>query len=139
MSTSVSHFYDPASPWAQCEVVNAELGQTTCCQNGSSSACNQPWYLDKALTRTGNLASFSGGVDPMSSVESQVNGRRVVGARIGWSGGGGHFVILDGYNDASATLHVDDPFYGPSDISYDTFRTSYQGTGSWTHTYLTEP
>ena len=60
VSNSVSHFYDAGSTWTQCTIVNAELGQSTCCSNGSSSACNKPWYLDKALTRVGCLLSWAG-------------------------------------------------------------------------------
>src|SRR5215212_9673493 len=83
-SVSVAQFYDNASTWTQCAVVNAEFGQTTCCQNGSTAQCNQPWYLDLALTRTGNLASWSAG----TAMIAQIRSGRTLGARIGWSGGG---------------------------------------------------
>ena len=36
-------------------------------------------------------------------------------------------------------LYVEDPIYGATDIAFDTFRTAYQGSGSWTHTYYTNP
>src|SRR5687768_8471237 len=81
----------------QCSVVNAELGQTTCCQNGSTAQCNQPWYLNLALTRTGNLASWSAGTATIAQIRSQIRTGRTLGARIGWSGGGGHFVMIAGY------------------------------------------
>ncbi len=139
VSTSVSHFYNPASTSTQCDVVNAELGQTTCCHDGSTSACNQPWYLDAALTRTGNLKSWAGGSVPFSTVDHEIDALRPLGVRIGWSGGGGHFVILAGYLEGATNyIGVEDPWYGSSDVAYDTFLTSYQGTGSWTHTYYTE-
>src|SRR5579863_7669733 len=35
-STSISHFYNAASTWTQCSLVNNAFNQTTCCQNGSS-------------------------------------------------------------------------------------------------------
>jgi hypothetical protein len=140
-SVSVSLFYDNASTWTQCSVVNAELGQTTCCQNGSTSQCNQPWYLDRALTRTGNLTSWSGGTATIAQIRSQIRSGRPLGARIGWSGGGGHFVMIAGYRacDPDEYIDVRDPIYGSSDIALATFTTGYQGTGSWTHTYYTEP
>jgi hypothetical protein len=140
-SVSVSLFYDSASSWTQCSVVNAELGQTTCCQNGSTSQCNQPWYLDRALTRTGNLTSWSAGTATIAQIRSQIRSGRPLGARIGWSGGGGHFVTIVGYRacDPDEYIDVRDPIYGSSDISLATFTTSYQSTGSWTHTYYTEP
>ena len=140
VSTSVSLYYDTSSTWTQCTVVNAELGQTTCCQNGSTSACNQPWYLDLALQRTGNLDGFSGGTTSFADIRTQIDAGRLLGARIGWSGGGGHFAVIEGYKPGPGDQRVaiDDPWYGASDITYNTFATSYQGTGSWTHSYTTE-
>jgi hypothetical protein len=139
-SVSVSTFYDSTSTWSQCSVVNAELGQTTCCTNGSTAQCNQPWYLDRALTRTGNLASWAGGAATMAQVKSEIRNGRPLGARIGWSGGGGHFVMIAGYRcDDDDWLDVRDPIYGSTDVTLATFTSSYQGTGSWTHTYYTSP
>jgi hypothetical protein len=139
-SVSVSLFYDSASGWTQCSLVNAELGQSTCCQNGSTSQCNQPWYLERALTRTGNLASWSGGTATIAQIRSEIRSGRPLGARIGWSGGGGHFVMIAGYRSCDPDDYIDvrDPIYGSSDIALATFTSSYQGTGSWTHTYYTE-
>jgi hypothetical protein len=137
-STSVSHFYDAASAWTQCDVANAELAQTGCCEDGSSGACNQPWYLDRALRRTNNFASRHKGPASMAELRSQLDAGRPVGARIGWAGGGGHFVTISGcLDDATGVLEVRDPIYGTSEISVANFRSSYQGSGSWTHTYYT--
>jgi hypothetical protein len=140
-STSVSLFYDSASGWTQCTVVNAELGQATCCQNGSTAQCNRPWFLDRALTRTGNLASWSGGTATIAQIRTEIRAGRPLGVRIGWSGGGGHFVMIAGYRacDPDSFIDVRDPIFGSSDIALATFSSSYQGTGSWTHTYYTEP
>jgi hypothetical protein len=140
VATSVSLFYNAGSGRTQCSVVNAELGQTTCCQCGCTPACNQPWYLDLALQRTANLASWSAGTVAYSAIRGQVVAGRPLGARIGWSGGGGHFVVLDGYNSAGGQyLSVRDPFYGSSVYTYASFQSSYQTIGSWTDTYDTQP
>lgn len=140
-SVSVSTSYDSTSTWTQCSLVNAELGQTTCCQNGSTAQCNQPWYLDLALTRTGNLASWAGGTATMAQVKSEIRNGRPLGARIGWSGGGGHFVMIAGYRCSAADdwLDIRDPISGSTDVTLATFTSSYQGTGSWTHSYYTTP
>lgn len=139
VSTSVSLYYDPSSTWTQCTVANAELGQTTCCQNGSSAACNVPWYLNSALQRVGNLNAFSNGATSFTGVRTEVDGGRPLGVRIGWSGGGGHFAVVEGYKPGPGEQRVaiDDPWYGASDLTYATFVSSYQGTGSWTHSYTT--
>ena len=149
VSNSVSHFYDAASTWTECTIVNAELGQSTCCTNGSSAACNQAWYLDKALTRVGRLQSWASGTLTFATVQSLVNNGRPPCARQGWSGGGGHFMaitcyfegLLGKWSGAGSTakrLRITDPWYGDSVVDYTVFVSGYQGTGSWTHSYRTQ-
>ena len=140
VATSTSLHYNAASTWTQCKVVNAELSLTTCCQSGGSTACNQPWYLDLALTRTKNFHSKTTGSLPYATVKQQIVTSRPLGVRIGWAGGGGHFVIVDGYDSTSGQfLSIRDPFHGTSTYAYSAFLTSYQGSGSWTHSYYTQP
>jgi hypothetical protein len=61
-SVSVSLFYDSASGWTQCSVVNAELGQTTCCQNGSTSQCTSrgTWTCAQEDAQSGELVCRHG-------------------------------------------------------------------------------
>ena len=73
------------------------------------------------------------------SAEGELARGYVIGIRIGWSGGGGHFIAMDGAKTSDATVHLEDPIYGTSDIAYATLVSSYQGSGSWTHTYYTKP
>ena len=61
-TTSITLYYTPSTR-TQCSLANTELGQTTCCMNGSSNVCNKPGYPDKALTTTGHLASTPGRAD----------------------------------------------------------------------------
>lgn len=137
-ATSVSLFYRPTSAWTQCKVANAELGFSDCCNSPVPSACNVPWYLDKALTRTDNFVSIMGPVG-FSQVRAEIIAGRVVGARIGWSGGGGHFMVIHGCSTVAGTQYfdIDDPIYGKSQPTVSTFSDSYQGSGSWTHSYYT--
>lgn len=138
VSVSTSKFYKSTSTWTQCKMVNAELSQSTCCTNGASSACNSPWYLDRALKRSGNLNTVSSGTISFPAIQSQINAKRPIGTRIGWSGGGGHFVIIDGYNAANQSVSIRDPIYGSSTYTFTSFATKYRQTGSWTHTYKTK-
>jgi len=135
VSASVSAFFKPSTTWTQCVTVNAEFGRTDCCTNGSSSDCNKAWYLDKGLTRTGNFVSMSAGAGTMADVKAEIDNNRPLCARIGWSGGGGHAVALDGYNQDFNMVAVDDPWYGPSDVDLTVFQTAYKGSGTWTHKY----
>ena len=117
-STSVSHFYWFWSTWAQCRVANGELGHSDCCNSPVPSACNMPWYLDKALTRTNNFVSITGQVS-FQQVRDEINAGRPVGARIGWNGGGGHFMVIYGYSRffGMEYFDIDDPIYGKSHLA----------------------
>lgn len=144
VSVSISLFYNSGSGWTQCTMANQELGQTTCCQDGSTPQCDQPWYLDRALKRSGNLNGVSSGTASFAQVVAAVNQNRALGVRIGWAGGGGHFVTVAGYDDsdpANQLVYVADPAPGtaPAWVAYNTLRNSYQGSGTWTHSYETRP
>jgi hypothetical protein len=96
--------------------------------------------LEDALTATGNLKSWANGTTPFTDVQTKITASRPIGVRIGWSGGGGHFVTIDGYNTAGGQyLHIQDPWYGSSTYTYSGFSTSYQGMGTWTTTFYTQP
>jgi hypothetical protein len=135
----VSHFYWFLSPWTQCGVANGELGRGDCCNAPVPSACNVPWYLDRALTRTNNFVSITGAAT-FQQVRDEIDAGRPVGARIGWSGGGGHFMVIYGYSRVLGTTYfdIDDPIYGKSHPTVSDFSSNYQGSGTWTHTYYTK-
>jgi hypothetical protein len=138
-STSVSHFYWSWSNWTQCLVANGELGRNDCCGGNVPAACNVPWYLDLALTRTNNFVSYTG-VASFETVKAEIDAGRPVGARIGWNNGGGHFVVIYGYSifGGEQYFNIDDPIYGKSQLTVADFTSNYQGSGSWTHTYMTK-
>lgn len=139
VAVSVCRFFNPKCSWTQCSLVNVEFGRNDCCNNGSSNNCNRPWYLDKALTRTGNLQSWSDGTASIENIMREINSGHPICMRIGWSGGGGHAVAIGGYNFAQRMVAVEDPWYGSSTVPLDTFISSYKGSGTWTHTYYVEP
>ena len=139
VSVSVVAYYDAGTSWTQCQMVCQELDQSSCCGDGSTQACNQPWYLDQALTRAGALVrkepAPSTGLGPAND---EIQAGRPVCARIGWSGGGGHVVVIEGYRYDREQIALDDPWSGASDLPVNTFRAAYQGNGTWTHSYLTK-
>jgi hypothetical protein len=138
-ANSVSHFYWFFSSWTQCRIANGELGHSDCCNSPVPSTCNVPWYLDKALTRTKNYVSITGQVS-FQQVRDEIDAGRPVGARIGWNGGGGHFMVIYGYSIFLGVEYfdIDDPIYGKSHLKVSDFAGNYQGSGTWTHTYFTK-
>ena len=68
--------------------------------------------------------------------------------RIGWSGGGGHFIGINGINGVDGCaendwIMVTDPIWGDSMVTWETLTSvqpgqGYQGNGTWTNTYFTK-
>ena len=136
VSKSVAAYYDPATTWTQCAIADGEMGQTTCCTNGSSSACNQYGFLDTSLARVGHFDRRVNSAASFADMLGEMRAGRPVGARTQWSGGGAHFVCIIG-TLAGEMYAVDDPISGKSDVTDAAFRTMYLNSGSWTHTYYT--
>ncbi len=138
-ATSVAAFFDTNTSWTQCSLANAELSRNDCCGAGASGPCNQPWYLDLALRRADDhLANMLWRPSTMLEIKNEIDNDRPMCLRVGWQGGGGHFLAIDGYNRDLDMVSVDDPWFGPSDVTATTLNSSYQGTGSWTHSYWTQ-
>lgn len=138
-AASISVFYNGGSTVTQCIVASMCLNRTDCC-NGNVPACNVPYYLDRALKIVGSFKQLINQPVGLPVIKSEIEGRCVVGARIGWQGGGGHFVTLFGYNDLTPNgfVYVADPIYGASYTSLANFTSSYLNAGRWTDTYLTK-
>ncbi len=94
-SKSVSTFYSAFSPWTQCKVASDELAKHVVIRLYLRLVMF-PGILDKALTRTNNFVSYQSGTITWSKVKEELQNGLVVGARIGWSGGGGHFMVIHG-------------------------------------------
>ena len=136
VSKSVASYYDSASTWTQCMIADGEKGQTTCCTDGASAACNSYGTLDTSLARVGHFDRWVGGAATYGDVLGQMRIGRPVGARTAWSGGGAHFVCIIG-TVGGDMYAVDDPISGKSDVSENAFRTMYLNSGTWTDTYYT--
>ncbi|MFO1055890.1 MAG: papain-like cysteine protease family protein [Dongiaceae bacterium] len=140
VSSSVAGFLAAGSGWTQCKVVNAELGRGDCCGDSANGPCDTPWYLDAALTRVGCFRSMKAGPASFDDLREEVKARRVLCARIGWDGGGGHFVGITGWSigtSGTQYLAIEDPFYSHADVTYQGFVSAYRNAGSWTHSYFT--
>jgi hypothetical protein len=139
-SDGIAHYYDSSSTWTQCEIANTTLGRTDCCAGGASGACNVPYYLGNALSTVAHFDHWESGAAAFQVVDDEIDAKRPLCVRIGWSGGGGHFIAIGGYRDIGGGqhVHVEDPWYGPSDLAYATLVSAYQSTGSWTDTYWTK-
>lgn len=135
VSVAVARHYQGDSTWTQCGLATAELGLGGCCT--SAGPCNKPWYLDRALTRVGHLDGIAGPL-AFADVVDELDDRQPLGVRIRWRGGGGHFVLVDGYDAETGTVQVKDPWGDETvTLSHAQLRDRYSGAGTWTHSYRT--
>jgi hypothetical protein len=142
VSASVADFFG-SNLWPQCQVAAAEFAPLNCCGADGPLGCNNPWYLDKALTRVGHFDRRTTPNAPFSSVQSEINGGRPLGCRIAWSGNtGGHFMAIGGWlvaSDGTQFVDVYDPIYQFNQMPYVDFCSSYRSPGdTWTHSYFTK-
>lgn len=134
---SVHKYFNPTSRLRQCDAANIILGRTDACTNPTHPDVNTGWILEDSLTDLGNFfEQNTGGMMSWADVKTQIDMGRPVGARTAWSGGGAHFVCIEGYLEgATPMIAVDDPAGGQSDVNFEVFKTAYGGSGSWTHNY----
>ncbi|MEZ5402378.1 MAG: papain-like cysteine protease family protein [Bryobacteraceae bacterium] len=138
VGATIAAFYDPATLWTQCRIVNNALGQTTCCTDGSSDACNKTGQLDNALTIVGNFDALVSSAMTMGDVVAEIDDLQPIGAAVLWAVGG-HGVIISGYDVNNDSLNIRDPISGSTDdLPYNTFRNSYLGRGRWVESYKTK-
>jgi hypothetical protein len=140
-TVSIALYYNPSCGWTQCLLVNRAFGQTTCCQNGASAQCNQPWYPNLALAITGNLRTWQSSSATLATVMQEINASHPISIGIFWNGGGGHNPAIAGYDNsipAVPTIDLQDPWYGPSTQDFNTFPSTYQGGATWGATYFTQ-
>lgn len=138
-SVSIARYYDPNSTWTQCAMANGQLDRSDCCGAGASGPCNVYGFLDGSLKRAGHLDHMEGGTVPYDGVRGQMLARRPLGIRVAWSGGGAHFVAATGVEEGDLVVVSDCGSGTTSVVAYDTLRTAYNGSGTWTHSYYTKP
>ncbi|MBA5635677.1 hypothetical protein H3H37_01245 [Duganella sp. LX20W] len=141
VTTSIASYYQATSAWTQCSLACAELGNATCCADGSIAECDKPWFLNLALSRVQHLQQRIEGQIDDATIIACLSGGQPIGIRIQWADMSGHFIAIVGIRkeqDGTVSLALDDPIYGPSTHGRSDLAGQYQGAGTWTHTYTTQ-
>jgi hypothetical protein len=143
VSVTVDHYFSPGSTSTQCRVARNVLGVTQCCSD--PDVCNTPAKLQTALTAVRKLKDTLTRPLEFDEIRQEIEAGRPVCVRIGWSGGGAHFVMISGYRlsaSGAKLVEVADPLFPNSTILYDVLVSAYQnaqdpaGGGQWTATFL---
>ena len=140
-SVSVAKFYDPATTWTQGGLANTTFGRNDCSvAAGQVSPCNWGQWPDGPLQTVKHLNQRLNNALTSAQLGAQIAKTAPVVVNIAWAGGGGHIVALRGRSQVGGVEHVSvgDPWYGDSDVTYDNFRNTYQGSGAWTVSYQTQ-
>ena len=135
VSASIHQYFSGEAAFSQCEIAHRVLN-TACCDNPTT--CNTPAFLEDALDKIGKRGDVLPGSLPFGKIMEQIDRGMPIGVRIGWFGGGGHFVVIRGYrNPAGAELlSIADPWFVDSIQYLDIFKSRYLGRGEWTDTFL---
>ena len=131
----VSDFYGNAAV-CQCEFANWLFGLSDCCSVPSSSLCNRPAEVTDVCgvyNAFGVQCASSSGTISLAALQYEIDQGRPIEAGLAWTGGGGHAVLVYGYDD-HGKVHVHDPMYGQVAIPYTDLVSAY-GHGSWFWTF----
>lgn len=142
-------FFDTDRAPTQCEVVQECFSRTKgyedargCCRDGTCKVCDRTFKLVDALDLMGLLSARCNYPLSLDEIRAEIECGAPVAVRIGWRGGGGHFVVItavgpeDPERRDQTWLRVADPKdTGASYISYRALKFRYKGQGRWTHTY----
>ncbi|HYD81781.1 MAG TPA: C39 family peptidase [Paucimonas sp.] len=143
-SKAVLHFY--AKYPSQCQIVNWAYGINYACGNTDfywNSTANTPnamygtnGSLQSILNAWGVSNSAYGYASSWSSVVWDINNNRPFVIRYGWTSGGGHFIVGDGWETWNGTnyIYTMNPWPGEGQ-GYRTYASAVSAPDhKWTHT-----
>jgi hypothetical protein len=121
----------------QCLIANFNWNRSDCCTSPCPAQCNEPtnllpnvqdilsnWDVDSQVVWSS--ASFH-------TVRAEIAAGRPLWVRWEWESGGGHFLLIDGYNDDSGNkVMYMNPSYGAHYLSDYSWMVS-GGNHTWTH------
>jgi hypothetical protein len=146
-AVSTDHYYNPGSAWDQGSLANAMLGLTICSTTPVPDQCDKPGQFKNSIGYVQRLRTAVSTPILLSGIQAEIDASDPIGhpvcAGIQWADEKvGHLVVICGYDNSAGTdyIYVADPGTGTiHHLPYNSFLTSYEGKGTWTNTYFTEP
>jgi hypothetical protein len=117
----------------------ADPGQG-CCKSPSNSTCNQALPVERVGGEYSRWGIQPNKLDTPVSLETliwEINNGRPVEVGLSWDGGGGHAILVVGWdeNDEGSFVIVNDPQQGAGSVWYADLVAAY-GYGSWVWTWI---
>jgi ABC-type bacteriocin/lantibiotic exporter with double-glycine peptidase domain len=119
--------------WTQCDIVKKEFNSSSCPNNPATTTqlCDGIRRIGYTCTNTNAPLSWSASWNEIASYHPFV-------VRIGWTGGGGHFMVIRGVDNTSPTyVTYNNPLPVGSGSASNWVTYSYMRSNSswtWTHT-----
>jgi len=151
VASSVDQYFNKRSKWCQrrlaSKMAKIEKLKVRTCGNCKSrkpthQACNQPWYLQRALKIVHRLkGNPKQGPLSFSKIQKILKKSRPICVMIQWGQGPiMHFVVISGCaksDSGDKWVDIEDPDSGRSTWLYKEFRSNYQyDQGHWIYTFL---
>jgi hypothetical protein len=135
VSVSIEKYFEGENALSQCEMAHRVLGPNCC---AAPVPCNTAARLQIALGEIHKLRQTLTRTLSFEETKEEIGKGFPVGVRIGWFGGGGHFVVICGYRDPAGAelLSIADPWFVDSIQDFHVFSSNYLGLGQWTDTFL---
>lgn len=114
---------------AQCDVASRTLARPCCPSPPPPGNCHVQQNLQKALLLCGHLNNISQPSSSFGVVQGELDAGRPLCAAFQYSGGALHYLVITGYDIASAQIALIDPATGVlSHGPYTTFLSNNSGT-----------
>jgi hypothetical protein len=81
-----------------------------------------------------SISATKTGTITLTTVRAKINANKPILAGVLWSGGGGHMVVIAGYDNSCPDLKIFDSIYGTKTWSYDGLSYYYESAGTWAET-----
>jgi hypothetical protein len=120
----------------QCQLANWYFQQRHCCTTPNSSLCDRPCPADgipKVYDHVGLNCTGAWGVLAFIAIQIEIDAGRPIEPGILWHLGGGHVVLVRGYQGTNH-VYVHDPIKGHGWLTYQQLVNAY-GLGYWFYTY----
>lgn len=98
----------------QCEQANTRFGHNDCCNSPTPATCIQPGWPDyTTLGFNTPTTTQSGTALTFAQLRTEIDANRPVNYSWGWTGGGGHMMMVVGYqyySDTDKYVYIRDPW-----------------------------
>lgn len=150
VSTSIRHYYQPASTLVQSDLVNQRRGRNDCALPGPGAdieSCNKGDTTSDVLKGLGHLEQMQNNSVPYGDLRRELARGRPVFIRIEWDGGGRHATVAAGVEDGDMVIMCDPGSSSAANanlgtttvVAYADLLADYNGSGNWIGTGFTKP